>query len=121
MPAVFNKCEVPLDFVSLGTLEHYFNKVCLPDCVCFPLLTHNLSFFLPARLLQSSASSPQPLPMLALSQLFGWFVSCPGCLGSSLHMPTSHLCSSSLMSPKRLMSGYKTWQLVLKQLLHSKL
>src|SRR5258708_7176206 len=34
---VFNKCEVPLDFVSLGTLECYFNKVCLPDCVCFPL------------------------------------------------------------------------------------
>ncbi len=56
---VFNKCEVPLDFVSLGALEHYFNKVCLPDCVCFPLLTHNLSFFLLTRLLQSSASSPQ--------------------------------------------------------------
>ena len=119
--AVFNKCEVPLDFVSLGALEHYFNKVCLPDCVCFPLLAHNLSFFLLARLLWSSTSSPQLLPMLALSQLFGQFVSCPGCLGSSLHMPASHLCSLSLMSPERLMSGYKTWQLVLKQLLHSKL
>jgi len=34
---VFKKCEAPLDFVSLGALERYFNKVCLPDCVRFPL------------------------------------------------------------------------------------
>ena len=116
-----NKCKVPLDFVSLSALECYFNKVCLPDCVCFPLLMHNLSFFLLTRLLQSSTSSPQPLSTLALSQLFWWFISCPGCLGSSLHMPASHPCSLSLMSPERLMSGYKTRQLMLKQLLHSKL
>ena len=26
---VFKKCEVPLDFVSLGAMKRYFNKVCL--------------------------------------------------------------------------------------------
>src|SRR5260221_12473481 len=76
-------------------------------------------FLLPPH--QAVAKLHQWSPMLALSQLFGWFISCPGCLGSSLHMPTSHPCSSSLMSPERLMSGYKTQQLMLKQLLHSKL
>ena len=44
---VFKGCRAPLDFVSVFALERYFNKVYPPDCVCFPLLTHNFSSFSP--------------------------------------------------------------------------
>jgi len=30
---VFKNYEAPLDFVSLGALDRYFNRVCLPDRV----------------------------------------------------------------------------------------
>ena len=64
---VFKGCRAPLDFVSVVALERYFNKVYPPDSVCFPLLTHNFSFFL-ARLLRSSACGSQlALPTSALS------------------------------------------------------
>jgi hypothetical protein len=63
---VFKDREAPLDFVSLDALERYFNKVCLPDCVRFALLTHSFSFFHLARLLRSSACSSQPSPTSAL-------------------------------------------------------
>jgi hypothetical protein len=63
---VFKNCKAPLNFVSLNALERYLNKVCLPDCVCFLLLTYRFSFFLLARLLRSSASGPQPSPKSVL-------------------------------------------------------
>ena len=61
---VFKDRKAPLDFASIDALERYFNKVCLPDCVHFPLLTHNVSFL--TRLLRSFASGTQPLSMSAL-------------------------------------------------------
>jgi hypothetical protein len=44
---VFKDFKAPLDFISVGALERYFNKVCLPD-VC-PLPSADAQLFLLSR------------------------------------------------------------------------
>jgi len=90
---VFKDREAPLDFVSLGALERHFNKVCPPDCVCFPLLTHNFSFSL-ARLLRSSASGTQPSSTSALLMSRGSSPSPTWTPATSASMPLDDRSSS---------------------------